>query len=161
MHGRHPFAEFIPMSAKNRNDIERLYAIIEKYLPVQPWWYGADELTDRSEQFLAAEIVREKLFRLTGEELPYGCTVLVDQFQEEASAQHGRFVRIAASIIVDRANHKAMIIGEGGQRLKRISTEARQDLERLLAAKVFLQVWVKVRSGWADDAARLRSFGYE
>jgi len=161
MQERHPFAEFIPMSAKNRSDIKRLYGIIENYLPQQPWWYGPDELTDRSEQFLAAEIVREKLFRLTGEELPYGCTVLVDEFQEEASARHGRFVRIAASIIVDRASHKAMCIGEGGQRLKRISTEARQDLERLLAAKVFLQVWVKVRSGWADDAARLRSWGYE
>jgi len=161
MQARHPFAEFIPMSAKSRSDVERLCAIVEPYLPEQPWWYGADELTDRSEPFLAAEIVREKLFRLTGDELPYGCTVLIDQFGEEASAQHARFVRIAASIVVDRASHKAMVIGEGGQRLKRISTEARQDLERLLDAKVFLQVWVKVRSGWANDAAHLRSFGYE
>ena len=161
MQERHPFAEFVPMSAKKRDDIERLYGICEKYLPEQPWWYAEDELTDRSEKFLASETVREKLFRFTGDELPYTSTVVIDKFDEEASKQHKRFLRIAATIVVERDSHKAMIIGEKGERLKRISTEARQELEKLMDAKVFLEVWVKVRSGWADDEARVRSFGYE
>ncbi|WP_313561600.1 GTPase Era [Diaphorobacter nitroreducens] len=161
MQGRHPFAEFVPMSAKNKGDIERLYGICEKYLPEQPWWYAEDELTDRSEKFLASETVREKLFRFTGDELPYSSTVVIDKFDEEKSKQHKRFIRIAATIVVERDGHKAMVIGEKGERLKRISTEARQELEKLMDAKVFLEVWVKVRSGWADDEARVRSFGYE
>ena len=161
MQERHPFAEFVPMSAKKRDDIERLYGICEKYLPEQAWWYAEDELTDRSEKFLASETVREKLFRFTGDELPYTSTVVIDKFDEEASKQHKRFLRIAATSVVERDSHKAMIIGEKGERLKRISTEARQELEKLMDAKVFLEVWVKVRSGWADDEARVRSFGYE
>ena len=161
MQGRHPFAEFVPMSAKNKGDIERLYGICEKYLPEQPWWYAEDELTDRSEKFLASETVREKLFRFTGDELPYTSTVVIDKFDEEKSKQHKRFIRIAATIVVERDGHKAMVIGEKGERLKRISTEARQELEKLMDAKVFLEVWGKVRSGWADDEARVRSFGYE
>ena len=161
MQERHPVGEFVPMSAKKRDDIERLYGICEKYLPEQAWWYAEDELTDRSEKFLASETVREKLFRFTGDELPYTSTVVIDKFDEEASKQHKRFLRIAATIVVERDSHKAMIIGEKGERLKRISTEARQELEKLMDAKVFLEVWVKVRSGWADDEARVRSFGYE
>jgi len=161
MQERHPFAEFVPMSAKNAKDIERLFGICAKYLPEQPWWYEEDELTDRSEKFLAGETVREKLFRLTGEELPYTSTVVVDKFEEEPSPQHGRFVRIAATIIVERDSHKAMVIGDKGERLKRIGTETRQELEKLMGAKVFIELWVKVRSGWADDEARVRSFGYE
>jgi GTPase len=161
MQERHAFAEFVPMSAKNPKDVERLFAICGKYLPEQPWWYAEDELTDRSEKFLAGETVREKLFRLTGEELPYTSTVMVDKFEEEPSPQHGRFVKIAATIVVERDSHKAMVIGDKGERLKRIGTEARQELEKLLGAKVFIELWVKVRSGWADDEARVRSFGYE
>ncbi|MDA8454589.1 GTPase Era [Acidovorax sp. GBBC 3334] len=161
MQERHPFAEFVPMSAKNKGDIERLYGICEKYLPEQAWWYAEDELTDRSEKFLASETVREKLFRFTGDELPYTSTVVIDKFEEEASKTHKRFVRVAATIVVERDGHKAMVIGDKGDRLKRISTDARMELERLLDAKVFLEVWVKVRSGWADDEARVRSFGYE
>ena len=161
MQERHPFAEFVPMSAKNPKDVERLFGIVEKYLPEQPWWYAEDELTDRSEKFLASETVREKLFRFTGEELPYTSTVVIDKFEEEPSPRHGRMVRIAATIVVERDSHKAMIIGEKGERLKRIGTEARQELERLLGGKVFLEIWVKVRAGWADDEARVRSFGYE
>jgi GTP-binding protein Era len=161
MQERHPFAEFVPMSAKNAKDIERLFGICEKYLPEQPWWYAEDELTDRSEKFLAGETVREKLFRLTGEELPYTSTVVIEKFEEEPSPQHGRFVRIAATIVVERDSHKAMVIGDKGERLKRIGTEARQELEKLMGAKVFLEIWVKVRTGWADDEARVRSFGYE
>jgi len=161
MQERHPFAEFVPMSAKNKAEIERLLGICARYLPEQPWWYGEDELTDRSEKFLAGEIVREKLFRFTGDELPYTSTVLIDKFDEEQSRQHARMLRIAATIVVERESHKAMVIGEKGERLKRIGTEARQELEKLMGAKVFLELWVKVRSGWADDEARVRSFGYE
>jgi GTPase len=161
MQERHEFTEFVPMSAKNTKDVERLFAICEKYLPEQPWWYGADELTDRSEKFLAGETVREKLFRLTGDELPYTSTVIVDKFEEEPSPKHKRLVKIAATIVVEREGHKAMVIGDKGERLKRIGTEARQELEKLMDCKVFLEIWVKVRSGWADDEARVKSFGYE
>ena len=135
MQQRHAFAEFVPMSAKNAKDIERLFAICEKYLPEQAWWYGEDELTDRSEKFLASETVREKLFRLTGDELPYTSTVVIDKFEEEPSPKHGRMVRIAATIVVERDGHKAMVIGDKGERLKRIGTEARQELEKLMAAR--------------------------
>ena len=161
MQQRHPFAEFVPMSAKDPKDIARLLDICAKYLPEQAWWYGPDELTDRSERFLAGETVREKLFRFTGDELPYTSTVVVDRFDEEPSPRHDRMIRIAATIVVERDSHKAMVIGDAGERLKRIGTEARQELERLLGAKVFIELWVKVRSGWADDEARVRSFGYE
>ena len=161
MQERHPFAEFVPMSAKNSRDVERLLDIVANYLPQQPWWHDEAELTDKSERFLASEIVREKLFRLTGDELPYTSTVVIDQFQEEPGKAAARMVRIAATIVVERDGHKAMVIGDKGERIKRIGTEARQELERLMNAKVFLELWVKVRSGWADDEARVRSFGYE
>src|SRR5512133_4343558 len=129
MQQRHAFAEFVPMSAKNAKDIERMLGICEKYLPEQAWWYAEDELTDRSEKFLASETVREKLFRFTGDELPYTSTVVIDKFEEEPSPKHGRFVKIAATIVVERDGHKAMVIGDKGERLKRIGTEARQELE--------------------------------
>ncbi len=160
---RHPFAEIVPLSAKQPKDAQRLLAICARYLPEQDWWYAEDELTDRSERFLAGEIVREKLFRLTGDELPYSATVLVDRFDEEPLQQDPsrRLVRISATIVVEREAHKAMVIGEQGERIKRIGTAARVDLEKLLDARVFLELWVKVRSGWADDEARVRSFGYE
>jgi len=161
MQQRYQFAEFVPMSAKNAKDIERLCTICEKYLPEQPWSYGEDELTDRSEKFLASEIIREKLFRFTGDELPYTSTVVIDKFEEEPGKIKSRMVRIAATIVVERDGHKAMVIGDKGERLKRIGTEARQELEKLMDAKVFIEIWVKVRSGWADDETRVRSFGYE
>ena len=162
MQQRHAFAEFVPISAKNAKDIERMLGICEKYLPEQAWWYAADELTDRSEKFLASETVREKLFRLTGDELPYTSTVVIDKFEEEAGrGKQKRLLRIAATIVVERDGHKAMVIGDKGERIKRIGTETRVELEKLLDAKVFIEMWVKVRSGWADDEARVRSFGYE
>ena len=110
---------------------------------------------------MASEIIREKLFRFTGDELPYTSTVVIDQFEEERGKTVARMIKIAATIVVERDGHKAMVIGEKGEKLKRMGTEARQELEHLLGAKVFLQLWVKVRSGWADDEARVRSFGYE
>ncbi len=162
MQDRHPFAEFVPMSAKKPADVERLFGIVERYLPEQPWLYDEDALTDRSERFIAGEIVREKLFRLTGDELPYTSTVVIDKFEEEPESAAGpRRVRITATVVVEREQHKGMVIGEGGERLKRIGSEARQDLERLWDARVFLELWVRVRSGWADDERHLRSYGYE
>ena len=163
MQGKHDFAEFVPMSANNAKDVERVFGICEKYLPEQPWFYGEDELTDRSEKFLAGELVREKLFRLTGDELPYTSTVIIDKFEEEPPQKKGqkRLLRIAATIVVERDGHKAMVIGDKGERIKRIGMETRVELEKLADAKVFIELWVKVRSGWADDEARVRSFGYE
>ena len=156
MQDRHAFAEFVPLSAKKPADVERLLQIVRPYLPEQGWFHDEDALTDRSERFLASEIIREKLFRLTGDELPYTSTVVIDKFEEE-----GNLRRIAASIVVERDAHKGMIIGAGGERLKRIGSEARQELEPLMDAKVFLELFVKVRSGWAADEDHLRSYGYE
>jgi GTP-binding protein Era len=155
MQDRHPFAEYVPMSAQKAADVQRLFAIVEPYLPQQEWLHEEDALTDRNDRFLASEIIREKLFRLTGDELPYTSTVVIDKFEEEQNLR-----RIAATIIVERDAQKGMIIGEGGERLKRIGSEARQELEQLLGAKVFLELWVKVRGGWADDEQHLRSYGY-
>jgi len=156
MQDRHAFAEFVPLSAKKPSDVERLMAIVKPYLPQQAWFYDEDALTDRTDRFLASELIREKLFRLTGDELPYTSTVVIDKFEEE-----GALRRIAATIVVERDAHKGMVIGNDGERLKRIGSETRQDLERLMDCKVFLELWVKVRSGWADNEEHLRSYGYE
>jgi GTP-binding protein Era len=153
---RRAFAEFVPLAATRPADAARLLDIVAPYLPEQPWLHDEAALTDRDERVLAGEIIREKLFRLTGDELPYASTVLVEKFEEE-----GGLRRIAAAIVVEREAHKGMVIGEGGERLKRIGSEARVELERLLDAKVFLELWVRVRSGWADDERHLRSYGYE
>lgn len=151
-----PFAEIVPMSAKNRDDIDRLLGIVRPYLPEGEPMYDPEALTDRSERFLAAEIVREKVFRWTGDELPYSSTVIVEKFETE-----GRLRRVFVTILVDRDAHKAMIIGAKGAKLKQISTEARMDMEKLFDGKVYLEVWIKVKSGWADNEAGLRAYGYE
>ncbi len=163
MQERHAFAEFVPMSATREADVARLLGIVEPYLPEQEWFHEEDALTDRSERFMAAELIREKLFRLTGDELPYSCTVVIDRFTEEPADDPaaGRRLDIAATIVVDRDAHKGMVIGAGGERLKRIGSEARQEMQHLWEARVHLELWVKVRSGWADDEAHLRSYGYE
>jgi len=165
---RHDFAEYVPMSAERGADVERLLDIIEPHLPERPWSHDADALTDRNERFLATEIVREKLFRLTGEELPYTSTVVLDRFEDwepPTSSRRERApprqVHIAASIVVEREAHKGIVIGHGGERLKRIGTEARHELQHLLDARVHLALWVQVRSGWADDERHLRSYGLE
>ena len=150
------FAEIIPMTAKHPDDVQRLMDAIETYLPEREAIYDPDTLTDRNERFLAAEILREKVFRHTGAELPYASAVVIDQFKMD-----GKMRRIAATILVDRESHKPMLIGEKGERLKRISTEARQDMEKLFDGKVFLETWVKVKRGWADDQAALREQGLE
>jgi len=156
MQERHAFAEFVPLTAKKDADVQRLLGIVKPYLPQQPWFYEEDALTDRSDRFLASELIREKLFRLTGDELPYTSTVVIDKFEEDGSLR-----RIAATVIVERDAHKGMVIGNDGERLKRIGSEARQELERLMDCRVFLELWVKVRSGWADSEEHLRSYGYE
>lgn len=156
LHQHHAFAEYVPLSATKADDVKRLLSIVKPYLPEQPWFYDGEALTDRSEKFLASELIREKLFRLTGDELPYTSTVVIDKYEEE-----GALRRISATIVVEREAHKGMVIGAGGERLKRIGSEARQELEHLMDGKVFLELWVKVRSGWADDDQRLKSYGYE
>lgn len=156
MSEKYDFSEIIPLSAKNNEDMKRLLNFLQEYLPEQDAIYDPDTLTDKSEKFLAAEILREKVFRHTGDELPYSCAVIIDQFKLD-----GQLRRIAATILVDRDSHKAMVIGEKGAKLKRISTEARQDMEKLFDGKVFLETWVKVKSGWADDRVILREQGLE
>jgi GTP-binding protein Era len=146
----------VPVSAEKGHGIAVLFDAAREHLPVGEPMYEADSLTDRSERFLAAEFLREKLFRQLGEELPYGIAVEIEKFEVE-----GALRRIYASVIVDRPAHKAIVIGERGARLKKIATEARLDLEKLFDGKVFLEVWVKVKSGWAEDARALRSLGYD
>jgi GTP-binding protein Era len=150
-----PRAELVPVSARLGKNIGELLKTLRAHLPVQPAVYAADDLTDRSERFLAAELLREKLFRLTGDELPYGSSVTIEKFEEE-----GQMRRIHAAITVDKDSHKAMVIGNKGAKLKEIATAARLDMEKLFGGKVFLQVWVKVKSGWTDDERALRSLGY-
>jgi GTPase len=160
MQARRDFTEFVPVSAKSKADVGRLLKALQPHLPEQEWFYDADELTDKSEKFLASEIVREKLFRLTGDEIPYTTTVVIDQFKEQPGKTTARYVELAATIVVERDSHKAMVIGEGGEKLKRIGTEARVELEKLMDCKMHLTLWVKVKSGWADNEAHVRSFGY-
>ncbi|MFG6447210.1 GTPase Era [Roseateles sp. BYS180W] len=156
MQERRNFEEFVPLSATKDADALRLMQILKPHLPQQDWYYDSEALTDRSERFLASELIREKLFRLTGDELPYSATVVIDRWEEE-----GQLRRISATIVVERDAQKGMIIGHAGERLKRIGSEARQELERLTESRVFLELWVKVRSGWADSEEHLRSYGYE
>jgi GTP-binding protein Era len=151
----HPFAEILPVSAERGQGIDELLTTIEKYLPVGDPIFDADDITDRSERFLAAELLREKLFRNLGEELPYGIAVEIEKYEQE-----GDLRRIHAAVIVDKAAHKAIVIGKGGERLKRMSSDARKEMERLFGGKVWLETWVKVKSGWADDERALRSLGY-
>jgi GTP-binding protein Era len=153
---KHAFAAVVPVSAKLNFQLDGLQAEIKKYLPENPPIFGADDITDRSEKFLAAEIVREKVFRFVGDELPYTSTVLIEKFEQE-----GNLRRVFAAILVERDTHKSMLIGQKGARLKEISTQARLDMERLFGGPVYLEVWVKVKSGWADNEAGLRAYGYE
>lgn len=150
------FAAVVPVSAKQRFQLDVLEGEIRKYLPVNPLIFDEDDITDRSEKFLAAEIVREKVFRFVGDELPYTSTVVIEKFEEE-----GNLRRIFAAILVDRDSHKAMVIGQKGAKLKEISTQSRLDMEKLFGGPVYLEIWVKVKSGWADNEAGLRAYGYE
>ncbi len=150
------FAEIIPVSAKQSIKLDELKNAIRCFLPAGELIYDKDDITNRSERFLAAEMLREKIFRFTGDELPYSTSVMIEQFKME-----GKLRRIHAAILVDREAHKAMLIGKKGEKLKEIATQARLDMEKLFDGKVFLEVFVKLRSGWADDQRVLHSLGYE
>ena len=150
------FAEIVPVSAEKNQGLEELLKAAASHLPEGPAIFDQDDITDRSERFLAAELLREKLFRNLGEELPYGIAVEIEKFEQE-----GDLRRIHAAVIVDKAPHKAIVIGQGGERLKRMSSDARKDMERLFGGRVWLETWVKVKSGWADDERALKTLGYE
>ena len=154
--GQYAFAAIVPISAAKGSQLDDLLGEARKHLPNDELLFGEDEITDKSERFLASEYIREKLFRLIGDELPYAATVEVEKFEIE-----GELRRISAAIVVDRQAHKGIVIGKGGETLKRIASEARQDMERLFDGKVFLEVFVKVKSGWSDDERLLKSLGYE
>jgi GTP-binding protein Era len=150
-----PFAEVIPLSALRGQNLAALEATVRTFLPESPPFYDEDQITDRSERFMAAEIIREKLTRRLGQELPYGVSVEVENFEEE-----GRLYRIHAVIWVERKGQKAIVIGKSGAMLKSIGKDARLDMEKLFDRKVFLELWVKVKEGWSDDERALRSLGY-
>ncbi|MBY0576753.1 MAG: GTPase Era [Gallionellaceae bacterium] len=150
------FAEIVPVSAKLGSKLDELREALRRHLPEGEPIYDENDITDRSERFLAGEMLREKVFRFTGEELPYSVSVVIEQFKLE-----GKMRRIHAAILVDKEAHKAMLIGKKGEKLKEIATQARLDMEKLFDGKVYLEVFVKVRSGWADDQRVLRSLGYE
>ncbi len=154
--GQGNFAAIVPVSAERRRGLKELLRATRGYLPEQAPMYAEDELTDRDERFLAAELVREKLFRLTGDEIPYCSSVIIEKFELDRGLR-----RIHAAIVVDKEGHKPMVIGAGGEKLKRVATEARLDMQRLFGGKVHLEVWVKVRGGWTDDARALKSLGYD
>lgn len=151
-----PFKAILPVSAQHGTGLGELLGEIRPLLPEGPPIFAADEITDRNERFLAAELVREKLFRSLGDEIPYSTTVVVEQFKEENGVRH-----IHASIIVDKAGQKAIVIGKGGEKLKAIGTQARIDMEKLFGGKVYLEIWVKVKGGWADDERAVKNLGYE
>ncbi len=150
------FKAVIPVSALRSQNIDTLEGEIRKYIPESPHFFPEDQITDRSQRFLAAEIVREKIMRQLGDELPYAVTVEIEEFALDEHILH-----ISALILVEGKGQKKIIIGEGGSRLRSIGTEARHDMESLFDSKVMLRLWVKVKSGWSDDERALRSLGYE
>lgn len=153
--GQREFAEIVPISARNGHNIDVLKGLVARRLPAREHVYGADELTDRSHRFLAAEMIREKIMRQLGDEIPYELAVEIESFKEE-----GGLFRIHAAILVEKDGQKAIVIGRRGERLKNIGTQARQDMEKLFGCKVMLALWVKVRGGWSDDERALKSLGY-
>ncbi len=153
---RHAFAFVVPLSASRRENLAALLDEVRRRLPEAPFLYDAEQLTDRSQRFLVAELVREKLMRVLQQELPYALTVEIEEYREDNG-----LLRIGAVIWVEREGHKAIVIGAKGALLKKIGSQVRIELEKRLGQKVFLQLWVKVKEGWADDERALRSLGYE
>jgi len=154
--GRHQFEEIMPVSSLREHNLDALKRRIVDFLPAGEHFFPEDQLTDRSQRFLAAEIVREKIMRQLGDELPYAVTVEIEEFAEDGGMLH-----ISALIFVERKGQKKILIGEGGSRLRAIGTEARRDMEALFDARVMLNLWVKVKAGWSDDERALRSLGYD
>lgn len=151
-----PFAALVPVSAHTGRNVAELLAVIRQHLPEGPAAYPPESLTTHDERFFAAELLREKLFHEMGQELPYRCEVVIESFKEE-----GRLRRIEATVLVERDSQKAIVLGKGGERLKRMGTAARKDMEKMFGGKVYLGTWVKVRKAWTDDARVLRQLGYE
>ena len=149
------FAALIPVSAERGSELAALKEVIAQHLPEGPALYGDDELTDRDERFLAAEFIREKIFRQLGDEVPYSTAVMIDSFEHG-----GDLRRIRATVFVDKSSQRAMLIGEGGARMKAIASQARADMEALFGGRVFLDVWVRVKSGWSNSDAMLTRLGY-
>lgn len=156
MQERFAFASIVPVSAEKGKNLDELLKAVRPHLPELPAIYDEDDITDRNERFLAAEFVREKLFRQLGEEVPYTTAVEIEKYEMEGSLR-----RIHAAIIVDKSAQKAIVIGKGGEKIKRIATDARLEMEKLFGGKVYLELWVKVKSGWADDARAVKSLGYD
>jgi GTP-binding protein Era len=154
---KHDFENVIPVSAKQNKQIDHLRQLVMKALPPSEFYFPEDYITDRSSRFMAAEIIREKLMRFTGDELPYATTVEIEQFKLTPRGIY----HINGLILVDRETQKRMIIGKSGSHLKTMGAEARKDMEALFDNKVFLELWVKVKAGWADDERALRSLGYD
>lgn len=157
LHGLHTFKHVLPISAKQGKQVDNLRQLIFSQLPPSDFYFPEEYVTDRSSRFMAAEIIREKLMRFTGDELPYSVTVEIEQFKLTSSGVY----HIHGLILVERASQKPMIIGKNGSHIKTMGAEARKDMEALFDNKVFLELWVKVKSGWADDERALRSLGYE
>lgn len=151
-----PFAAIVPVSAEKGRQCDELLKEIKAFLPESVPFFDPDTYTDRSPRFLAAETIREKAFRLLGDELPYGCAVTIDRWKEEDEA-----AEIIATLIVERESHKPIVIGEGGAKLREISRLARADIAAMLGKRLHLEVWVRVRRGWSDDARALKSLGYD
>ncbi|MGE4125327.1 MAG: GTPase Era [Pusillimonas sp.] len=151
-----PYAAVVPVSAAKEVQLDNLLAEIASRLPEGEPMFEPDALTDRSVKFIASELIREKIFRLVGDELPYGCTVVIEQWEESDAS-----VRVAACVVIERETHRPILLGAGGMHMKRIATEARQDIEKLVDKSVFLEVYIKVRKGWSDKEAALRELGYE
>ncbi len=153
---QHQYGAVVPVSATKNHQLDQLLDEIAQRLPEGEPMFEEDALTDRPMRFIAAELVREKIFRLVGDELPYGCTVVIEQWEENE-----RGVRIAACVVVERESHRPILLGAGGQHMKRIATEARQDIAKLLDKPVHLEVYIKVRKGWSERESALRDLGYE
>lgn len=151
------FKEIVPISALHGQQVENLVAAMEAVLPGGPPMYPPGSLTDMPERFIAAEMIREKAFRMTGEEIPYSVAVTVDEFKEE---KEGKLIRVLATIHVERESQKGMVIGKGGHKLKEIGQSARKEIERMVGTKVFLKLFVRVQKNWSKDTKALRRFGY-
>mgnify|MGYP000258105466 CR=1 FL=1 len=154
------FAAIHPVSALKRKGLEALARDLLARVPEAPPMYAEDEITDRSQRFLAGELVREQLMRQLGDELPYATTVEIERFAVDATQKGSELLRIGAVVWVEREGQKPIVIGKGGERLRAIGSAARQQMERLFGCKVFLETWVRVREGWSDDDAALKAFGY-
>jgi GTP-binding protein Era len=149
------FAALIPISAERGSDLPALMQAIALHLPEGPALYNDDDVTDRDERFLASEFIREKIFRQLGDEIPYSTAVVIEGFEHE-----GDLRRIRAEVLVDKSSQRAILIGEGGARMKAIASQARGDMETLFGGRVYLDVWVRVKSGWSDSDAMLARLGY-